>query len=167
VTRWLLTVLLALGCSPNYCPNGAVVFAVDDPRLLPAAESAVKQLAPHLPVPLSAVPTEDVTQRQWRSAEVWQVTTVTDGDPRTTACDPVTDGPDIFVGAETSPIHQAIFVCNADVEAGATRLVLHEIGHVIGGPDHSDDPNDVMAWAPAKRDKYTSNDIALITATCG
>jgi hypothetical protein len=167
VTRWLALLLVVVGCSPNYCPDGPVVFAVVDARLMNATQTAVSQLAPHLPVPVSVVAIADVTTRQWNSAEVWTVESVVEGETFTSACNPVAGKPNTFVGAETSPEHQAIFVCEFDIEAGATRLVLHEIGHVIGGPDHSDDPRDIMHRVPADRSTYTTNDIAMLTATCG
>lgn len=167
MTRLLALLLLVVGCSPNYCPDGRVILAVVDARLMDVTESAAKQLAPHLPVPLTALAVLDVTERQWKTAEVWTVESVEPGNPITSACDPVEGMEHGFVGAEASPHYQAIFVCQTDIEAGATRLVLHEIGHVVGGPDHSDDPRDIMHWVPAKRSTYTSNDISMLTATCG
>ncbi len=168
MTRWLLTLLLVLGCEPNYCPNGPLVFAVEDARLLPATEGAVRQLSPHMQFPIKALPVEKVTHHQWDFWIVWRVVSVTENDPRSVVCDPFEGDPEAYLFAETDYVNQVLFVCDRFIEAHRLQIaIMHEIGHVIGGPDHSPDPDDIMFPELGDRNTYTENDIALITATCG
>ncbi|MBK9949837.1 MAG: hypothetical protein IPP12_22145 [Nitrospira sp.] len=141
MTRWhslALTLMAACcACAENYCPTGPVVFAVDDPRVLPAVETSTEQLGPHMAHPVDAALTEHVTPSQWHYWDVWRVVNATEDDQRTIACDPFAEVPGAFVYAETSYSERVIFVC--DTYIGEPRLkatIMHEVGHALGGVDH-------------------------------